>query len=153
MIKVADNKCTFNKSQNADFLEACLDSCLETTWKDCTPKELLEKTLHDFGLNLKIEKGSGNTQEPNFIISLDKTVILYVSNEHTVCGEKQILYFFLKYVVTGEIKEYNNRFLFTFSNNGAIVSCVQESANKYEMTENPGLNENSETLLRILRSR
>lgn len=153
MIKVFVDKCTINQPKEEDVLENCLNSHLEIDWKNCTPKELLEKSLKDFDLNLEVAKGAGNTQVPGFIVNLSRTVVLYVSNEYSVCGEKQILYFFLENVVTGKIQKDLQQFLFTFNNDGIVEPCVQVSADKREMTENPGLNKNSETLLRIINSR
>lgn len=153
MIKMCACEDEFEKLMDKNVLEECLDSHLDTIWKNCSPIELLIKALHDFNLDLKVKKGTGNTQVPNFIIIPDKTLILRVSNEDTVCGKKQILYFFLDYVITGKIRDELKHSLFEISNQGILVHYSREPADKHELTENPGLNANSETLLLILRSK
>lgn len=96
-----------------------------------------------------IRKGIDNLQVPPFIIG-SQTITLYISNRHTVCGKKQMLYFFLEYIITGKIIKETDNYLFTVDQYGSVIPQIQESNRNYKMTENQGLNANAETLLGIL---
>lgn len=140
-----------NNPMKAEDLEALLDHCLTPLWRCCTPEELLRKSLDYFKLIMDDPcKGADNLQVPPFIVH-SESVTLYISNRNTVCGKKQILYFFLEYIITGKIK--NEKPLFYIDDYGSVIPCIQDPKRNYKMTENPGLNANAETLLSILNCR
>lgn len=150
MIKglVTDNK--FSDPMEAEDMEACLNQHLDPSWRCCTPEELLRKSLKNFNLKLNTpHKGADNSQVPLFIIR-SRSITLYVSNRKTVCGKKQMLYFFLEYIITGKINEEADKYLFAVDHQGFIIPHIQEPNCKGKMDETPGLNANAETLLGIL---
>ena len=74
--------------------QQCLCICIQS-WVFC-----------HFVIALRI-LNADNLQVPPFIVH-SESVTLYISNRNTVCGKKQILYFFLEYIITGKIKNENN---------------------------------------------
>lgn len=150
MIKELVTDDQFSVPMKAEDIESCLNRHLDSSWCCCTPEELLRESLKYFNLRMNTpDKGVGNSDVPLFIIR-SESITLYVSNRQTVCGKKQMLYFFLEYIVTGKIKEEVNNYLFTVDYQGNIIPRIQASNRKYKMDETPGLNTNAETLLGIL---
>lgn len=150
MIRTTVSEDTFSERMNAHDLEAYLDQYLDPSWHCCTPEKLLRESLKFFNMTkYNIRKGIDNLQVPPFIIG-SQTITLYISNRHTVCGKKQMLYFFLEYIITGKIIKETDNYLFTVDQYGSVIPQIQESNRNYKMTENQGLNANAETLLGIL---
>lgn len=150
MIKAVASDDKFSKPMTAEQLKACLDQYLDSSWRCCTPEELIRKSLEYFNLTMNVPyKGVANSQAPIFIV-YSKVVTLYISNRHTVCGKKQMLYFFLEYILTGKIAKEADKYLFTIDNHNFVISCMQDPNRIYKMTEIPGLDINAETLLSIL---
>ena len=152
MIKetVTDGK--FNNPMKAEDMKSCLNQHLDPSWCCCTPEELLRESLKCFNLKMNTpEKGASNSQVPRFIVR-SESITLYVSNRQTVCGKKQMLYFFLEYIVTGKIKEETDNYIFTVDHERNVIPCIQAPNREYKMDETPGLNTNAETLLGILSS-
>ena len=103
MIRTIVPEDTFSEPMSANDLEANLDRHLDPSWHRCTPEKLLRESLKSFNMTMNnLYKGVDNSQVPPFIVSF-QTVTLYISNRHTVCGKKQMLYFFLEYIITGKI--------------------------------------------------
>lgn len=152
MIKELVTDVKFSDPMKAEEIETCLDQHLDSSWRYCTPEKLLRESLKHFNLRMNTpHKGADNSQVPIFIIQ-SESITLYVSNRNTVCGKKQMLYFFLEYIITGKIKEEIQKYLFTVDKQGIVNPCIQAPNRKYKMDETPGLNTNAEALLGILSS-
>lgn len=128
-----------------------LDHLLAPAWRDCTVEALIRKTLYeDYGLNLSVLKGAGNTNRAVFLVSQKgKSLTLYISNKYSPCGKKQMAYLFLEYLITGKLGEVCRHPLFIIGSDNKIFSNSQLPV-VLEMNDNLPLASNAELLRDIL---
>lgn len=130
-------------------LSQAMYSCFGSEWRDSTPIELIRNNSAKFlGIKIKISKmhGIGNDLEPHYIIDGAHVVHLYVSNENTVCGECQMIYFMLQMLISKTIlNELNKKPLFDISGDNSIYTDNKEDKpiQKKKMSDSPGLHKNA----------
>ena len=113
-------------------------------------KELVtEITLQASGRTLLIKGGNNNTSIPAFLLTKHGSisrVTLHISKEYPY-GKKQLLYFFLKHILFGELKEYDKDI---FAIDNTEIYGIDEPTCIEDMNENSDITKCANILLSYL---
>ena len=142
--------------RNMQEIKQIFDSFYGQGWQRYDVNLLFHKTGEILGLKTDVDNGEvGNDEIPKYLSDKSPSVCLYVCNVKTSCGRKQIVYFILDKMISGDIvyEIKKGSYLFEIDSEQRVISGDDEDhepdANE-RMSDYPELYENMQSVWEML---